>query len=97
MVVLVNKKINSRFYAMGRQNAQQPNKFVPELFNPDSGSVIIEAMSNNDDYDFHLASQLVTQGTCTPTQFKVAYDKTSMPQEALIEFTFNQCFNYYNW
>lgn len=97
MIVLVNKKINSRFYNMGKSNSQQPHKFLPEVFNPDSGSVIIENMSNNDDYDFHLASQLVTQGTCTPTQFKVAFDKSNMPQEALIEFTFNQCFNYYNW
>ena len=54
-------------------------------------------MSINDSYDFHLASQLVTQGTCTPTLFKVAYDTTSLSQEGLIEFTFNQCFNYYNW
>ena len=80
MIVLVNKKINNRFFNTGRTNPQQPNKFIPELFNPDSGSIIIEAMSNNDEYDFHLASQLVTQGTCTPTQFKVAYDTTSMPQ-----------------
>lgn len=78
-VILVNKKINSRFFSMGKRDSRQ-QKFIPNLFNPDSGSVIIEPMSDNDAYDFHLASQLVTQGTCTPTQFKIAYDTTSMPQ-----------------
>lgn len=83
---------------MGRENQQQNTyKFVPELFNPDSGSVMIESMSTPDSYDFHLAAQYVTQGTCTPTLFKVAYDTSKMPQEALITFTFEQCFNYYNW
>lgn len=97
IVVVVNKKINSRYFAMGRENPQNPNKFTPELFNPDSGSVILEGFSTNDSYDFHLAAQKVTQGTCTPTLFKIAYDTSKMPQEALINFTFEQCFNYYNW
>jgi aubergine-like protein len=44
-----------------------------------------------------MAAQLVNQGTCTPTLFKVAFDRTKMPQEALITFTYEQCFNYYNW
>lgn len=29
MVVIVNKKINNRYYAVGRENQQNPNKFVP--------------------------------------------------------------------
>ena len=95
--VIVNKKINSRYFAMGRENQQNPNKFTPELFNPDSGSAILDGFSINDSYDFHLAAQKVTQGTCTPTLFKIAYDTSKMPQEALINFTFEQCFNYYNW
>lgn len=95
--VIVNKKINSRYFAMGRENQQNPNKFIPELFNPDSGAVVLDALSVSDSYDFHLAAQKVTQGTCTPTLFKVGYDSSKMPQEALISFTFEQCFNYYNW
>ena len=58
---------------------------------------MVESISSGESYDFHLAAQYVTQGTCTPTLFKVAYDTTKMPQEALINFTFEQCFNYYNW
>ena len=97
LITIVNKKINNRYYAIGRENQQNPNKFVPELFNVDSGSIIAEPLSIDDSYDFHLAAQYVTQGTCTPTLFRVAYDTTKMPQEALMTFTFEQCFNYYNW
>ena len=90
----VNKKINARFYA-GEQNQQ--NKFVPRVSNPNSGSVLVEALSKDESYDFYLAAQLVTQGTCTPTHYTIAYNKSKVPQEALITFTYEQCFNYYNW
>lgn len=39
----------------------------------------------------------MTQGTCTPTLYTIAYTNALIPQEALIEFTFEQCFNYFNW
>lgn len=55
-------------------------------------------MSVNEGYDFHLAAQRVTQGTCTPTQFIIAHKSSNnVPQEALATFTYEQCFNYYNW
>lgn len=55
-------------------------------------------MSINNAYDFYLVPQYVTQGTCTPTHFQIAYDSTlKIPQESIAEFTFEQCFNYYNW
>lgn len=97
MIVTVNKKINTRYFMTEQDNSQNPNKFIPKIFNPDSGSIMVESISADDMYDFHLAAQYVTQGTCTPTLFRVAYDKSKMPQEALISFTFEQCFNYYNW
>lgn len=74
MVVIANKKINSRFFNTVGQGVK------PKLMNPDSGSVIVEPMSSNGAYDFHLASQYVSQGTCTPTRFRVAYDSTEMPE-----------------
>lgn len=67
------------------------------LSNPLSGSVIVSGMSKDNAYDFYLAAQYVTQGTCTPTYYRIAYDKSKLPQEALITFTYEQCFNYYNW
>jgi hypothetical protein len=29
MIVTVNKKINSRYFSVGKENLQNPNKFVP--------------------------------------------------------------------
>jgi aubergine-like protein len=54
-------------------------------------------MSKDDEFDFHLAAQYVNQGTCTPTHYTVAYENRKMSQEALMAFTYEQCFNYYNW
>lgn len=97
MIVVVSKKINTRYFSMENEQANNPNKFIPRVFNPDSGSAVMEDLSIDNGYDFHLAAQKVTQGTCTPTWFKVAYNTTKMPAEALMSFTFEQCFNYYNW
>ena len=44
--------------------------------NPEPGSVIIDKLSVDDQFDFHLAAQKVTQGTCTPTQYVVGYDES---------------------
>ena len=95
MVLVVNKKVNSRYYNVLKES--QGGKFPPKVENVNSGSILVEPLSSHNSYDFHLAAQYVTQGTCTPTLFRVAYDTTKMPQEALINFTFEQCFNYYNW
>lgn len=98
MVILANKKINTRFFCKAKsERSNNPQKFIPKLFNPDSGSVISEPLSVDNSYDFHLIPQYVTQGTATPTKFLVAFDSTSMSQEDLMDFTFEQCFNYYNW
>lgn len=78
--VIVNKKINSRFYYAEKDNPQQGIKFIPRLSNPPSGSVLMEEMSKDDAFDFHLSAQYVTQGTCTPTHYRVAYDTSKISQ-----------------
>lgn len=92
----VNKKINSRFYEE-EDNRRSGKNHIPKLYNPEPGSVILDPMSKDDAYDFHLVPQKVTQGTCTPTHYIVAYAKGKIPQEALITFTYEQCYNYSNW
>ena len=87
MITVVNKKVNSKFYSMDQNN----------INNPVSGSVIIDSLSTDKTYTFYLAAQQVTQGTCTPTLYKVVHDTSKMPREALVNFSFEQCFNYYNW
>ena len=94
--VTVDKKINTRFFSTkdGRRNPKE----TPKLENPASGSIILEPLSKDKEYDFHLVPQVVNQGTCTPTHYRVAYkscEKISL--EGLAEFTFEQCFNYFNW
>jgi aubergine len=39
----------------------------------------------------------VTQGTSTPTHYRIAYDGSHIPQEAIAQFTYEQCYNYPNW
>jgi len=97
MYLTVNKKINTRFFDTGESNTQSQGKFFPRVSNPPSGSVIFDEISVDNLYDFHLAAQKVTQGTCTPTQYIVAYNRSNIPQESLAQFTYEQCFNYYNW
>ena len=90
MVLVVNKKANNRYYSILKES--QDNK-VLKIENVNSGSIPVEPSNN----DFNLAAKYISQSTPTPTLFSIAYDTTKMPQEALISFTFEQCFNYYNW
>ena len=43
--------------------------------------------------------QIVTSGTCTPVLYKVVYrsSESKVNEEDIINFTFEQCFNYFNW
>lgn len=71
-IVLVNQKSNDRFFEQNNNGSQ--------FYNPKSGSIIIDGMSKNNQYDFHLTPQNVTKGSCSPTLFKVAYDTTTLSQ-----------------
>lgn len=95
--MVVNKKINTRFFQEINSSGSQ-GKFQTGVSNPMSGSCLVDEISIGNQYDFHLAAQKVTQGTCTPTHYIVAYDNSeTIPQESLAQFTYEQCFNYYNW
>lgn len=91
MILVFNKKVNSPYYSVLKES--QDSK-VLKIENVNSGSIPVEPSDNN---DFNLAAQYMSQSTPNPTLFRIAYDTTKMPQEALISFTFEQCFNYYNW
>ena len=86
LYIVVRKKIETRFFAIEGQ-AQTSGKFRPKLENPMPGTAIFEDLSSNNSYDFHLAPQKVTQGTCTPTHYVVAFDNSKIPQEAIAQFT----------
>ena len=95
---VVNTKINTRIFDISEGSGQtHSNKFQPRVSNPQSGTVAFDELSVDQLYDFHLAAQKVTEGTCTPTHYIAAYHSSKMPQEELAQFTYEQCFNYYNW
>lgn len=95
---VVNTKINTRIFDLPEGSSQShSNKFSPKVLNPQSGTVVFDELSVDEMFDFHLAAQRVTQGTCTPTHYIIAFNNSKIPQEDLAEFTYEQCFNYYNW
>lgn len=94
--MVVNTKINTRMFDSTEGYGSQ-GKFTPKLSNPASGSVIFDELSQEKRFDFHLAAQKVTQGTCTPTHYTVVSCTSNVPQESLAQFTYEQCFNYPNW
>ena len=36
-------------------------------------------------------------GTAKPTHYRVIYDTTGLPEDAMQELVYSQCFNYFNW
>lgn len=68
-------------------------------------------MAQNNQIDFYLVPQHVNSetGTATPAQYRLIFYKGQnctttednknrvLPLRALAQFTYEQCFNYYNW
>jgi len=48
-------------------------------------------------YDFFLVSQLVRQGTVTPTHFVVLRDDADYGPDIIQKLSYKLCFLYYNW
>lgn len=65
--------------------------------NPTPGTIVFEHISTDKTFDFHLTAQSITEGTATLTQYTIAYDKSQISDEAIAQFTLEQCYNYANW
>ena len=81
---VVNTKINTRIFDISDGSGQaqsHSNKFQPKVYNPQSGTCALDELSVDQLFDFHLAAQRVTEGTCTPTHYIVAHYSSKMPQE----------------
>jgi len=48
-------------------------------------------------YDFFLVSQLVRQGTVTPTHYVVLRDDCNYGPDIIQKLSYKLCFLYYNW
>lgn len=86
-VVVVKKRINSRFFA----------KNSGQYVNPIPGTVIDTEVTKPEWFDFFLVSQSVRQGTVTPTHFNVIFDTTGLKPDHMQRLTYKMTHLYYNW
>ena len=67
-----------------------------EYFNPYSGLLVLDGITNRNFFEFYIQPQEVTQGSSTPTCYHVAYGDLDFP-EMIPKFTFDLCHIYSNW
>lgn len=107
--ILVNKRINDRFYldnssAPAAKN-QKPrwgknnhyNKPTPKVKNPESGTMVLDHCTSDTHQDFFMVAQNVTQGTATPTHYTFLNKESDFDWDTILSMTYFQTYNYYNW
>ncbi|XP_029777457.1 piwi-like protein 3 [Suricata suricatta] len=85
-VVVVKKRINTRFFAEYRGRFQ----------NPPPGTVIDVGVTKSQWYDFFIVSQSVKDGTVTPTHYNVIHDTVHFTPDGIQCLTYRLCHMYYN-
>uniref|UniRef100_A0A0R3P2L0 Piwi domain-containing protein n=1 Tax=Drosophila pseudoobscura pseudoobscura TaxID=46245 RepID=A0A0R3P2L0_DROPS len=68
-----------------------------QLDNPLPGTLVDEHITRAHMYDFFLVSQLVRQGTVSPTHFIVLQDDAKYGPDIIQKLSYKLCFLYYNW
>ncbi|CAL1616189.1 unnamed protein product [Knipowitschia caucasica] len=86
-VVVVKKRINSRFFAL----------INGKVSNPPPGTVVDSEVTRPEWYDFYIVSQSVRQGCVSPTHYNVVYDTTGLKPDHMQRLTYKLCHMYYNW
>ena len=84
--ILVNTKTTFKFFEKSKN----------EYYNPYSGLLIIDGVTNRRFFEFYIQPQEVTQGSATPTCFHVAFGNLDFP-EMIAKLTFDLCHLYSNW
>ncbi|XP_070072440.1 protein argonaute-3 isoform X2 [Drosophila takahashii] len=85
--IVVQKRINTRIF-LGSDN---------QFDNPLPGTIVDQHITRLKTYDFFLVSQLVRQGTVTPTHFVVLRDDANYGPDIIQKLSYKLCFLYYNW
>jgi len=85
--ILVQKRINTRIFLMARDR----------MDNPAPGTVLDHTITRRNHYDFFLVSQLVRQGTVSPTHYVVLEDTSTMKVDHVQKITYKMTHLYYNW
>lgn len=86
--VVVQKRINTRIFAVKGENS---------LDNPNPGSILDHDVTRRNLCDFFLVSQLVRQGTVTPTHYIVLFDSAKLLPDYVQRLAYKLCHLYYNW
>lgn len=94
IIVGANTRPGSRYYDLP---VSSTTKFRGQVENPRAGTIVREGLSEGDLFDFHLSSQAVTEGTSNPVQYIVLNWETRITEQELVQFTYDQCYNYPNW
>jgi len=85
--IIVNKRINSRFYA----------RKGTDYGNPPAGTVIDDTVTLPERYDFFVIPQNVRQGTVNPTSYNCIEDTTGLKPDQMQLLTYVMCHLYFNW
>lgn len=88
--LIVNKKINTRFFA------EAPGK-AGTYANPPPGTVVDSVVTRVERYDFFLIPQSVNQGSVTPVAYNVIYDRSGLKADQMQRLAFKLSHLYYNW
>ncbi|XP_073413168.1 piwi-like protein 1 isoform X2 [Dendrobates tinctorius] len=86
-VVVVKKRISSRFFAHVDGRIQ----------NPPPGTIVDVEVTRPEWYDFFIISQSVRQGTVSPTHYNVVFDTSALKPDYMQRLTYKLCHLYYNW
>ena len=84
--ILVNTKTNYKIFHIEDE----------EYYNPYSGLLVLDGITNRNFFEFYIQPQEVTEGSSTPSCFHVAYGNLDFP-EIIPKFTFDLCHIYSNW
>jgi len=86
--IVCQKRIITRIFTTKGRN---------EYGNPNPGSVLDHTITRRYEHDFYLVSQLVRQGTVTPTHYIVLHNTSRLDSDKLQKMTYKMCHLYYNW
>lgn len=91
-LIIVNKRVRQRFF----------EKVGHQILNPPQGTYLDQGFVEQSEvidgkFDFFLVPHSVTQGAVKPTHFYVAENSSLISKDAILNFTYALCYNYYNW
>ncbi|XP_027627375.1 piwi-like protein 3 [Tupaia chinensis] len=84
--IVVKKRINTRFFIESEGNLQ----------NPEPGTIVDMELTRKEWYDFFIVSQIVREGTVTPTHYNVIYDTLRLDPDSVQCITYRLCYMYFN-